>query len=449
MKENQPRQPREVPRAKLAAPSRTFLGTLIGLLACLGIYISVVTIVLVSDASRYYGRLINRFFQKDRAFKNQIIGAPYDGFFAAYSESRKDIPVSAILADQLNTNPTFSAELDHLVSKQQYFILFEHCNQTDSGSLLIHTSLRTRIREYAKSIASRGGNLADTAGEFLVWREFLESFNSVVSKSRGSTLFTCESFWIDKHDATSTASANNSIDLHNFSRFTVDDRISADTIRLTADYYFGRMPLPDLMKESLSAGLIVEITPQNVGELLFRNGYILVSGDGLSQWNGQRDSMQAAYELGVGLKNGLEWNSVNLSQKHERYVLVSFKIESNPNIRKPVHNLFCNNPSHPMANITNCNFGKVNQTEFYSKVVANSRFVISPHGKGLDCYRTYEALFMNVIPVVVKSSLDSIYSGLPVLILDRWEDLTVQLMEETEISFSKRRWDFRKLYTEY
>ncbi len=51
-------------------------------------------------------------------------------------------------------------------------------------------------------------------------------------------------------------------------------------------------------------------------------------------------------------------------------------------------------------------------------------FVISPHGRGLDCYRTWEALACGSIVIVKRSGLDPIYEGLPVVIIDRWEEIT-------------------------
>lgn len=49
--------------------------------------------------------------------------------------------------------------------------------------------------------------------------------------------------------------------------------------------------------------------------------------------------------------------------------------------------------------------------------------VISPHGRGLDCYRTWEALFMGCIVAVKRSPLDGLYEGLPVVILDDWREI--------------------------
>lgn len=51
-------------------------------------------------------------------------------------------------------------------------------------------------------------------------------------------------------------------------------------------------------------------------------------------------------------------------------------------------------------------------------------FVASPHGNGLDCHRTWESLVLGNIVIVQKSALDPLYDGLPVVILDDWDEIT-------------------------
>ena len=51
-------------------------------------------------------------------------------------------------------------------------------------------------------------------------------------------------------------------------------------------------------------------------------------------------------------------------------------------------------------------------------------FSISPHGNGLDCHRTWEDLALGCIVIVKTSSLDPMYGGLPVEIIDDWSEIT-------------------------
>jgi hypothetical protein len=56
-------------------------------------------------------------------------------------------------------------------------------------------------------------------------------------------------------------------------------------------------------------------------------------------------------------------------------------------------------------------------------------FVVSPHGNGLDCHRTWESLVLGNIVIVKRSSLDSLYEGLPVVIVDDWREIQPRNLE--------------------
>ena len=56
-------------------------------------------------------------------------------------------------------------------------------------------------------------------------------------------------------------------------------------------------------------------------------------------------------------------------------------------------------------------------------------FSISPHGNGLDCYRTWEDLILGCIVIIKTSSLDSLYEGLPVVIVKDWSEITEKTLE--------------------
>jgi hypothetical protein len=54
---------------------------------------------------------------------------------------------------------------------------------------------------------------------------------------------------------------------------------------------------------------------------------------------------------------------------------------------------------------------------------AEYSFVISPHGGGMDCHRTWEALVLGCIPIVEKSDIDPLYIDLPVLIINNYSEI--------------------------
>lgn len=58
-------------------------------------------------------------------------------------------------------------------------------------------------------------------------------------------------------------------------------------------------------------------------------------------------------------------------------------------------------------------------------------FVASPQGNGLDCHRTWEALCLGCIPIVISSTLNPLFENLPVLIIDDWGQITQKLLDDT------------------
>ncbi len=63
-------------------------------------------------------------------------------------------------------------------------------------------------------------------------------------------------------------------------------------------------------------------------------------------------------------------------------------------------------------------------------------FEASPHGNGLDCHRTWEALLLKSVPIVKTSVLDPIYDGLPVVIVEDWAEITAARLEAWRDAFA-------------
>ena len=71
-----------------------------------------------------------------------------------------------------------------------------------------------------------------------------------------------------------------------------------------------------------------------------------------------------------------------------------------------------------------------NMTEF--------AFVLSPFGNGMDCHRTWEALLCGCIPIVRSSVFNELFEGLPVLIVENWSDISLQLLVTTLADFKDK-----------
>lgn len=79
----------------------------------------------------------------------------------------------------------------------------------------------------------------------------------------------------------------------------------------------------------------------------------------------------------------------------------------------------------------------------------NHAFVLSPHGNGLDCHRTWEAVILGCIPIVKSSAIDSLYDNLPVLIIKDWSEITQERLIATVEDFKCRTFQYEKLTLAY
>lgn len=61
------------------------------------------------------------------------------------------------------------------------------------------------------------------------------------------------------------------------------------------------------------------------------------------------------------------------------------------------------------------------------------KFMICPQGHGIDCHRNWELLYMRRVPVMKQSPYFArLMSGFPVLFVNRWEDITEELLARND-----------------
>lgn len=85
----------------------------------------------------------------------------------------------------------------------------------------------------------------------------------------------------------------------------------------------------------------------------------------------------------------------------------------------------------------------------YLLEMARYAFVLSPHGNGLDCHRTWEALLVGCVPVVKTSTLDSLYKDLPIIIVQDWHEITENFLKTQYQRMSFEKYNYEKLFMDY
>lgn len=120
---------------------------------------------------------------------------------------------------------------------------------------------------------------------------------------------------------------------------------------------------------------------------------------------------------------------------------MNFEINTYPTDRKYVFNLFKDRPF--------CLKEKPKNHRDYLIDLANSKFVLSPRGAGIDCHRTWEALLMGAIPIVKTSSIDPLFEGLPVLIIQDWNEITEDFLHQKWEEMQATAYQLERMYVQY
>ena len=130
------------------------------------------------------------------------------------------------------------------------------------------------------------------------------------------------------------------------------------------------------------------------------------------------------------------WSNVG-DYDRSKSLLVNFALDSSPGKRGPPLVYACGNETARIAGKpwAECVSKSKGVSQYVSTMPAiyhhNSRFRfhLSPEGNGLDCHRTWEALYLGVVPIVKSGPLDPLLADTPAWIVDEWEDVTEDSME--------------------
>lgn len=81
----------------------------------------------------------------------------------------------------------------------------------------------------------------------------------------------------------------------------------------------------------------------------------------------------------------------------------------------------------------------------YIERMSKHKYVISPPGNGIDCHRTWEALYVGCIPIVIKNEIYDSWSDLPILQVEDYANIKQDLLDE----FETKSFNLSKLSIEY
>ncbi|MBT8530895.1 hypothetical protein G6708_07915 [Polynucleobacter paneuropaeus] len=80
---------------------------------------------------------------------------------------------------------------------------------------------------------------------------------------------------------------------------------------------------------------------------------------------------------------------------------------------------------------------------------AQYQFVLSPHGAGLDCHRTWEALLLGCIPIAKEAKLNDLFTDLPVVVVHDWGEINDAFLSNALTKLNNKSFNLEKLSMAY
>ena len=116
------------------------------------------------------------------------------------------------------------------------------------------------------------------------------------------------------------------------------------------------------------------------------------------------------------------YNTIKIaSRKKEKNNIIFTSFSVNTEVRKKYKKILY---KYKIENINNLSLGE------YRSKLNDSYFIISPPGNGIDCHRTWEALYHKTIPVIEKKYYLFSHINLPILTVDKLEEFLDYSTEE-------------------
>ena len=252
--------------------------------------------------------------------------------------------------------------------------------------------------------------------------------------------------------------------------------ISGDTFRAHADFIIDQAQIP-FDPTTVTPGSIIFVKRDFIDNFItdchprIKNNYILIT-------HNSDDDVSEKYKSYLDDKKLIVWFAQNVNYPHSKLIpipiglanrywthgdidaITTAQTQAIDTIVTKDKLLYLN------FNVNNCSevrkkvFEQLQQKSFchtsnpkpfqdYLIDLAQSYFVASPRGNGIDCHRTWEALTMGSIPIVESSSLDPLFEDLPVLIIKDWSCITEEYLQEQLKIINSKEYNFEKIFAQY
>lgn len=305
------------------------------------------------------------------------------------------------------------------------------------------------------------------ASKILLQADFDYSIKNAAFVNSRSILFACDIQPDDPQSSIANTAYLNSIpqklsDFQNSSPSSLTPTIyvASDGISYFAEHVLGMISAPFIL---VTGDSDLPINVSTLGQSL----EILLSSPKLLRWYAQNKDLQhpniQSLPIGINIhnlwSNPLEWGGGFILPAMQELQLKTIAEEASTfSLRKP--KIFCNwHFSIDRADRKQC-LEQIDHSLCYFQekplpmaqswqLQSQFQFVLSPHGAGLDCHRTWEALILGCVPIIKSSSIDDLFNDLSVIIVNNWSEINSEFIEQAVMALQEKKSNTEKLFMHY
>jgi hypothetical protein len=152
--------------------------------------------------------------------------------------------------------------------------------------------------------------------------------------------------------------------------------------------------------------------------------------------------------IGRDFRNKVAYQSVKLNSETRTFknlLYCNFAINTNKENRLRIYNLFRHKNWVTQVEVEEWMKYPISREE-YIKQVHSHKFCLSPEGAGIDCFRTWEALYIKSIPIVQESIHMNAFKDLPILFTKDYSEITKIYLEEKYEEMLETDYNIEKLH---
>jgi hypothetical protein len=139
--------------------------------------------------------------------------------------------------------------------------------------------------------------------------------------------------------------------------------------------------------------------------------------------------------------------------ERNKLLYINFKIQTNPVQRSQIFDIVTSNMKNVYTTATY--ISKKDEMLSYYKGLQEHKYVLCPPGNSKESHRMWESLYCGAIPIVADNVSNAYFAKMfPILVVERWSDITPEYLENNIDRFINNTWrydllDCDNLFKEY